>query len=363
MQPLVDKLKGRLAGLQQLKFLCLALSNNIGLDSMGLANKIVKLRKQLGWSQEQLAEKMDVSRQSVSKWESASSVPDLNRLIMLATIFGVSTDFLLKDEQESITPLATSKEPEKAYINLEQANIYVENKLNISALITKGVVACVCCVIPLFLFLAIAQMNQLGFTNKMATVAGIVCIFALVCIGVYFFIKTNDYKSDIALFEGCELELSYNDKQVFEEKLTSYKSTYYRGLCVGIFLLITSFVPVILAGLFFRGPGITLFMLIMLFLLISVGIYIIAAVASRYEAYKFILSSAHTRAKGCGVSKPAMQFSAFYAPLLIAVYLGWSLWTMDWGITWILWPVGILIYAAVFGVIALNNKEKSKNYN
>lgn len=71
---------------------------------MILAEKIVRLRKQVGWSQEELAEQMNVSRQSVSKWESTNSIPDLNRIIMLAELFDVSTDFLLKDENETFDP-------------------------------------------------------------------------------------------------------------------------------------------------------------------------------------------------------------------------------------------------------------------
>ena len=68
---------------------------------MILADKIIKLRKSNGWSQEALAEKMNVSRQSVSKWESAQSIPDLEKIILLGEIFGVTTDYLLKDEIES----------------------------------------------------------------------------------------------------------------------------------------------------------------------------------------------------------------------------------------------------------------------
>ncbi len=64
------------------------------MKTMILADKILKLRKQSGWSQEELADKMNVSRQSVSKWESASSIPDLNKVILLTEIFGVTTDYL-----------------------------------------------------------------------------------------------------------------------------------------------------------------------------------------------------------------------------------------------------------------------------
>ena len=65
---------------------------------MILAEKIAKLRKQNSWSQEELAEKLGISRQSVSKWESGASIPDLDKIVRMSGIFGVSTDYLLKDE-------------------------------------------------------------------------------------------------------------------------------------------------------------------------------------------------------------------------------------------------------------------------
>ena len=65
---------------------------------MILADKIIYLRKKNGWSQEELAEKLGVTRQSVSKWEGAQSVPDLERILQIGKVFGVSTDYLLKDD-------------------------------------------------------------------------------------------------------------------------------------------------------------------------------------------------------------------------------------------------------------------------
>jgi len=56
---------------------------------MILAEKISEERKKNGWSQEELAEKLSVSRQSVSKWESGQSVPDLNRILEMARIAGL----------------------------------------------------------------------------------------------------------------------------------------------------------------------------------------------------------------------------------------------------------------------------------
>ena len=68
---------------------------------MILADKIILLRKRKGWSQEELAEQLNVTRQSVSKWEGAQSVPDIPKIIQMSEIFGVTTDYLLKDEIEA----------------------------------------------------------------------------------------------------------------------------------------------------------------------------------------------------------------------------------------------------------------------
>ena len=76
---------------------------------MILADKIIDLRKKAGMSQEELAEKLGVSRQSVSKWEGAQSTPDLNRILKMSEIFGVSTDFLLKDEFDLSKPNSTQE--------------------------------------------------------------------------------------------------------------------------------------------------------------------------------------------------------------------------------------------------------------
>jgi len=69
---------------------------------MNISDKIAILRKEKGLSQEALAEKLGVSRQSVSKWESGAALPDTDKIIAMSELFGVSTDYILKaDEYET----------------------------------------------------------------------------------------------------------------------------------------------------------------------------------------------------------------------------------------------------------------------
>jgi len=66
-----------------------------------LGKKIQQLRKENGMSQEELASKLTISRQAISKWELGESMPDTENVVQLSKLFGVSTDFLLYDEYES----------------------------------------------------------------------------------------------------------------------------------------------------------------------------------------------------------------------------------------------------------------------
>ena len=63
---------------------------------MNIADRIQYLRKQKGYSQEELADKVGVSRQAVSKWESEQSTPDLEKVIVMSELFEVTTDYILK---------------------------------------------------------------------------------------------------------------------------------------------------------------------------------------------------------------------------------------------------------------------------
>ena len=108
--------------------------NSEGGSSMNIGERIYSLRKESDMSQGDLADKLNVSRQSVSKWENDNSTPDIEKLVLIAEIFGITVDELVKDEtienaekplsfNKSETNLQTSKyetinnPPKKSYKN------------------------------------------------------------------------------------------------------------------------------------------------------------------------------------------------------------------------------------------------------
>ena len=129
---------------------------------MILADKIIELRKRNGWSQEELALRLDVSRQSVSKWEGAQSIPDMNKILKLSEIFGVSTDILLKDELslDEVTAVYEDEDYTEVRVSMKEASDYLAFKQKESLKIATGVSLCILSPITMLLLEGAAEAKK-----------------------------------------------------------------------------------------------------------------------------------------------------------------------------------------------------------
>ncbi|NVJ49605.1 MAG: helix-turn-helix domain-containing protein [Gammaproteobacteria bacterium] len=325
---------------------------------MILSEKIVRLRKQLGWSQEELAEKLSVSRQSVSKWESTNSIPDLNKIIMLAEIFEVSTDYLLKDNVEPNDPINNNHLSAKpAQVTLEQALDYVTKKHTAAKLVVKGLLLCVLSPVPLFALLALARSGSITLSGNAIAAIGIGTILLMVAIGISFFIRTNQFEPETETIDEESFELAYGVRGAIDDKLKLIRQRYNLSITTGIALFIFAAAPIILGSLLLTGPGVILTMLIITIAMVALGLAIIIPVAAKFDAYNKILQDGQQNSAKSKRIKRAEKLAAFYWPLITAIFIGWSLWSMDWGITWIIWPVGAILFVALLGLMELIKNE------
>lgn len=104
---------------------------------MNLSEKIMLLRKKQGWSQEELANRLNISRQSISKWESGQSQPDIDKIILLSQLFQVTTDYLLLDQENE------EHRPIGIYLSLSQAQEYLTLRKQSSLKIAFATFLCV----------------------------------------------------------------------------------------------------------------------------------------------------------------------------------------------------------------------------
>jgi len=119
-----------------------------------------------------------------------------------------------------------------------------------------------------------------------------------------------------------------------------------------------SFVPLLFSNILYSGSSIILLMIMVMMLIIATGVYLLIPVTTQFDAYNLILNEGVLHADKSERNKRAEKLAAFYWPLIIAIYLGWSLWTMNWGTTWIIWPVSGIFFAALVGLMELVRKEE-----
>ena len=182
---------------------------------MILADKIIELRKRNGWSQEELAEKLDVSRQSISKWEGAQSVPDMNRILALSQIFGVSTDVLLKDELEldGAPGLGLQTEDTAARsVSMEEASAYLDHKNESAGRISLGVMLCILSPVLLIILGGAQEAGRIALTEKQAAGLGLIVLFLLIGAAVALFVISGIRGSRFEYLEEEIIDTRYGQR-------------------------------------------------------------------------------------------------------------------------------------------------------
>lgn len=325
---------------------------------MILADKITEERKRNGWSQEELAEKLGVSRQAVSKWESAGSVPDLQRIIQLADLFGVTTDYLLKDEiVESIEVPCTSISSEETKplrrVSMEEANIFLDMKRKSAPTIANATLMCIISPVLLILLSTIADDHVLNISEAVAAGVGLVFLFGMIAAAVFMFITSGMRESHMEHLEKESFETEYGVSGMVKEKRNSYESIFTRGIAIGVVLCILSVVPLVVVGIMDAPDYVCGIFTALLLIIVAVGVNMIIRVSIVKSSYDILLQEGEFSKEEKRAKRKLDPFAGIYWCLATAIYLGWSFWTMKWHFTWIVWPVAGVLFAAVSGVIRL----------
>lgn len=322
---------------------------------MILADKIARLRKKNGWSQEELAEKINVSRQAVSKWESAQTVPDLEKILTLGNLFGVTTDYLLKDEMES-EEFSGTEIPAVRRLTLAEANEYLAWEEKSSLRIAAATFLCVFSPIPLVFLAGAAEAAKYGVTENMATLAGITMLFLLIAAAVAVFISCGFKSEPYKFLEKEMFDTEYGVTGMVSERQKAYRPTYVRCNIIGIVLCVLSPVPVVAGAM--TGDEFLTVVTVCVLLLVAVGAAFLVAAGIRWSGMQKILQSGDYAPAEKKRNEREAALSAVYWTLATAAYLGWSFTTGDWKNTWIVWPVAGVLYAAVLNLYRLFTKNR-----
>lgn len=316
---------------------------------MILADKIIRMRKKNGWSQEELAEKMNVSRQAVSKWESAQSVPELEKILLLGEIFGVTTDYLLKDEIENEEFTNNDAASGIKRVTMSEALDYIEHRKKASLLIALGVFLCI--MSPAALVILCAAPFYFNIPTGFAVLMGIVALLLLVAAAIGIFSYCG-FKSAPFSYLSKDFETEYGVAGKVKELDAQFTPFGVATNIIATCLCVVCPTPILIAAFFGNGFWVCVSVAATLAIVgIAVMLYIIGTVRSR--SMHRLLKICEFSEEGKKKDETGSNVSAIYWLAATAIYLAWSFISGDWGTTWILWPVAGVLFPIAY---MLSNK-------
>lgn len=332
---------------------------------MILADKIINERKKNGWSQEELAERLSVSRQSVSKWESAQAVPDLQKILKMAEIFGVSTDYLLKDEiepeltvpEEYSNSNNTDTSPLRT-VTLHEADEFLKIQSKTAPMTALGVSLCI---ISPALLIFLTGFEKFGERfETIGAAIGLVTLFILVAIAVFLFITSSSRLKKFEFLEKEIFETAYGVTGMVKEKQKEYSETHTRRLALGVILCILIVIPLTSLSIIFDDKDYIITASVSLLLLIvSVGVNLIVRTCIIEGGFQKLLQENDYSAKQKREKTFLSPFETIYWTVVLAVYLAWSFVTNRWGFTWIVWPISGVLYVVLAEILKMLNQKNS----
>ncbi len=329
---------------------------------MILAEKIMKHRKENGWSQEDLAIKLGVSRQSVSKWESTASIPDLDKIIKLSEIFGVSTDYLLKDdldEEPGIVKIKDMPNEENEHIrkvSLDEANRYMDAVSNAAKWIGIGVVLCILSPVLLILLASWSEFQMFSLNEDMAAGIGVTILFLMIASAVVLFIMNGMKLSRYEYLEKELIDLEYGVAGIVQNRQENFEGTFRICIVSGVALCICSVIPYFIGVALAASDIFYIYCTALLFVMIAFGVFLFVNAGMIHESFNRLLESGdYTREKKV-TNKKNENLSRIYWGLVAAIYLGYSFITMNWNSSWIIWPVAGVLFAVVWAIAGMIRK-------
>lgn len=336
---------------------------------MILADKIILLRKKVGWSQEQLAEQLDISRQSVSKWESGASIPDLDKIIKLSKLFGVSTDYLLKDELEEAEIVGTrddAAEEGVRSISAEEADNYMNLSKEAAPKMALATALCVLSPICLIVLGGLSEYGKIGISEDAAGGIGFLILLLFIVPAVMIFIWKGMQMDKYEFLEKQRVELQYGVQGIVEKRKADFDKSYRTCITIGTALCIISVIPLFVGAALEFSDLLLVYCVAILLVLIACGVLLFVWSCTIQESFDKLLEVGDYTREKKEDRKYFRIFAGIYWCLVTAIYLCMMLpnadkasnWRED--ISWVIWPVAGVLFGAITGVIRLVVHSKNK---
>lgn len=345
---------------------------------MTLSDKIIRLRKKSGWSQEELADMLNVSRQAVSKWESRQSLPDVEKIIQMSRIFGVTTDYLLIDEIEDCDASAngdksgegettssdSSEESDNKLrkIDLNDAESYLNIRKKASPLMALATFLCVISPVTLIYLAGMSENDHIHLTEQAAVGIGLCTLLVLAAIGSALFVYCFSNSKDFEFLENEPFDLDAAAKELALKRRDDFRHTYSMCNLLGTVICVLAALPIFIAicfenEAFLQGDAIYVVAVCFVLVIAAIGACMFVYSSTYWRAIEKLLQEGEFTEQKKEKSNIMNVVSGVYWCLATAAFFI-LLFVFESDHSWVIWPVAGVIFGAVSAV--LNTVQKNK---
>lgn len=349
-----------------------------------IGEKIAELRRTNNMSQEELADRLGISRQSVSKWESGQSLPDIEKLPLLSDIFHVSIDYLVKEDTvPAVQTVQAEPEPEepspsmkedapfrderfrsweesvrktffsgrekeekgKYILRKEEAEEFIDLREEKGRRVSLGVAECVGSIIPIMVSLGVSELFP--FIHEAAAVPiGVVGMFIMIAHAVAGFINASNIGKQYEFLDKTEILPEYEAEEVIEQRCPLMKMKSRSDITTGVVLCILSVTP------FLIGAALTEMTDLIAFGCCAAMFAMIAEAVRRFVKAGYASGTVNRLMQEGDFSvemKRKMDFESIYWTIITIVYVTYSTVTGSWHISWIIWVIAGIAWPLISG--------------
>ena len=330
---------------------------------MILADKIMTLRKKAGWSQEELAARLNVSRQSVSKWEGAQSIPDMDKVVQMSRLFGITTDFLLKDELEieEHTQSEPMDEPPLRRVTMEEASAYLALRRAAAPRMALATFLCIISPVALLILAAMSEMSRFGISENAASGIGLCVLLVLVAIGVALFLTCAAKVRDFAFLEEEPFETEYGVSGMVKERMQDFAGTYSRLNIIGTVLCILSAVPLFVSMCIETADVVYVAAVCLLLIIAGIGCVAFTYGGTIHASMERLLEEGDYTRQQKSRRGVKGAISTIYWLLVTAIFMWYTFGPSGNGqarYSWFIWAIAGVLYAAVMLVVNLIQRSR-----
>ncbi len=326
---------------------------------MIIADKIILERKKNGWSQEELAERLGVTRQAVSKWEGAQTMPDLQRILEMSRLFQVSVDYLIKEEVEVVEHITETEVLDSGVrrVSLEEANEFLRIKKEEAPRVAFGVSLCILSPICMFLLAVAGELNMIPLSENAAGAIGMMILLVFVAFACGIFIPCGMKTKPYEFLEKERIETEYGVTGMVKERKQKYQYTYVKYNILGTVICIVA-AMVLFGAAFVEGNEFLEAVFLCITLAIAaIGVRFLVVAGIIQGSFQRLLQEGDYSVEEKSKSPVVAAVSAIYWLVVTAIFLCLCFSGWEYKISGLIWAVAGVLFPVVVIVTKLCEKK------